>query len=98
MLYLNISESIFIAAVCMYTSLDWMQAENALTQGYLMFGLDTQLLVLDTRYTDTNIDCQILKCNVFLESPLMARRREISSSFDSAGAVFARSKILRRPL
>ena len=48
---LNISESIFIAAVWICTSLDWRQAENALTHGYLMFGLDTQLLVLETRYT-----------------------------------------------
>ena len=44
-----------------------MQAENALTQGYLMFGLDTQLLELDTRYTDTNIDCKVLKFDVIFE-------------------------------
>ena len=49
--HLNISDSIFIAAVWICTSLDWRQAEKALTQGYLMFGLDTQLLVLETRYT-----------------------------------------------
>ena len=50
--HLNISDSIFIAAVWICTSLDWRQAEKALTQGYLMFGLDTQLRVLETRYTE----------------------------------------------